>query len=74
MQSKCFFPQATLRKMSKLGLSERTILDVFNTGEVIRGKQGMVKKYNGYEVGLFYEISNRTGEYVFYAVWKKDRQ
>lgn len=74
MKSKYFFPRATLRKMAKLGLSESTTIDVFLTGESIRGKQGMVKKYSGCEVGLFYEISKITGEYVFKAVWKKDRR
>lgn len=69
-----FYPRATLRKMINLGLSESVIADVFNNGEEIKGKNGMVKKYSSYEVGLFYVVDDITEEYKITAVWKKQRR
>ncbi len=72
-----FIPPATIAKMASLGLSEAQVLDVFAHGEQKTAAGGgtmMVKKYNGYEVGLFYVRNGVTGEYVITTVWKRDRR
>ena len=63
--------------MRAWGLSESDILDVFNHGEykiASNGAQMAIKKYSGYEIGLFYTRNENTGEYVITAVWKRDRR
>lgn len=72
--SKVRFPGKTILLMKDLGLSESSVLDVFNHGEVIHGKDGMIKKYSGYEIGLFYARDNISGEYIITYVWKRDRR
>ncbi len=52
-----FIPSGTIAKIKNLGLGESRVLDVFYHGQYKRlpsGADAMVKKYNGYEVGLFY--------------------
>lgn len=68
------FPNKTLHLMSGLKLSEAAVLDVFNNGEAIKGKDGMVKKYTGYEIGLFYARDKNSGNYIVTYVWKRDRR
>lgn len=72
-----FFPPKTISKMKNLGISESSVLDVFNTGEaktLPSGMKAMVKKYNGYEIGVGYTSDSNTGEYVVVAVWKRERR
>ena len=71
-----FFPQKTLAKMTKLGLSEKMVLDAYHSGQSIKvkGSLGMIRKHPGYEVGLFYSPSRRANEDVIYAVWIKKRR
>ncbi|MBI4129931.1 hypothetical protein HY468_01295 [Candidatus Roizmanbacteria bacterium] len=71
-----FIPPKTIAKMKELGIVESTLLDLFHHGERRNATidQGMmVKKYSGYEVGLFYVRNAKTGEYVITGVWKRDR-
>lgn len=68
-----FFPPKTIKTMAKLGLSESSVLDVFNKGEP-KGRNGIVKKYSGYEIGLFYVRDKQTGEYIITYVWKRERR
>lgn len=71
-----FIPPKTISKMKNLGISESSVLDVFNNGDVRTlpsGMKAMVRKYNGYEVGVGYVTDSRTGEYVIVAVWKRER-
>lgn len=71
-----FIPPKTIEKIKRLGLSEGTVLDVFRNGEAktIGSGQAMIKKFAGYEIGLFYARNPRTGEYVITAVWKRERR
>lgn len=56
----------------KYGISESDALDVYYHGFVIdHGK--MVRKYNGYEIGIFYFIAGDSGATVITYTWKKDR-
>jgi len=68
------FPPKTVRLISSIGISESIVLDVFHKGEQIKSKNGMVKRYNGYEVGLFYAQDKNTGEYIITYVWKRERR
>lgn len=71
-----FFPPKTIAKMRELGLSESQVLDVFNNGVYKTSDNGSkmaLKKFNGYEIGCFYDQNGRTGEYIITAVWKRDR-
>lgn len=72
-----FIPPPTQRKMQQLGINEFTVLDVFRYGEDkfhSSGKRMKIRKYSGYEVGLFYAKNGLTGEYTIIAVWKRDRR
>jgi len=72
-----FFPQKTIQRMRDLGLSESQVLDVFNTGTYETSENGTkmaVKKFSGYEIGLFYDQSGKTGQYTIIRVWKRERR
>ncbi len=72
-----FIPPKTVSKIITLGISESNVLDTFNNGEsktLSSGMKAMVKKYNGYEIGVGYTQNNLTGEYVIIAVWKRERR
>lgn len=57
----------------KHGVSEKDALDVYYHGvSMDNGK--MFKKYNGYEIGIFYWVASNTGVIVITYVWKKDRR
>lgn len=70
------FTNNALSKMKKLALSESTVLDAFNKGETEKSSYGgwkAIKKYPGYEIGIFYD-RKPTGEWVIISVWKRDRR
>lgn len=71
-----FIVYSVIQKLKALGLSETTLMDVFNHGEskIFKGIPMMVKKYSGFEVGLFYKQNPQTGEYVITHVWKRERR
>lgn len=75
--SKLYFPPTTLDKMAKNRLSEADIEDVFKFGDhgVTPNSKVAVRKYNGYEVGLFYDKTNKVSfDYIVIATWKRDRR
>lgn len=67
-----FFPPKTLKLMGGLGLSESDVLDVFDHGE--KSGNGLVRKYSGYEIGLFYATDKITGQPIITYVWKRERR
>jgi hypothetical protein len=67
------FTNNALSKMSQWNLSEADIKDVFFHGGVIVKPQMIVKKYNGYEIGLYYFQDKETGRFVISSVWKRGR-
>lgn len=72
-----FIPSKTIAKMKALGVSETYVLDAFNSGEpktLPSGMKAVVKKYNGYEIGVGYTTRTNTGEYIIVAVWKRERR
>ena len=60
-------------KARSWGLSEATARDVYRNGYVIKENM-MVRKYNGYEVGIYYFRDSRTGQVVITSIWKRDRR
>lgn len=71
-----FITYSVIQKLKALGLSETTLMDVFNHGEYkkFNNADTMVKKYSGFEVGLFYKQNTQTSEYIITHVWKRERR
>lgn len=71
-----FIVYSVIQKMKALGLNESTLMDVYNNGEYrkFNSADTMVKKFSGFEVGLFYKRNPQTGEFVITHVWKRDRR
>lgn len=70
------FTNNALRKMRALGLSEAVVLDVYNTGQTEKSSWGgynAIKKFPGYEIGVYYSRDNR-GVYKIISVWKRARR
>ncbi len=63
--------------MTKLGIFEKDIYDVWSNGEHFKLQSGvdcMKKKYEGWgEIGLSY-TRRYNGEYVVTGVWTRDRR
>ena len=62
--------------MKKLGLSEKAVLSVFNSGQTEASRLGgwnAVKKFSGYEIGVFYNKSS-DGKWKIISVWKRNRR
>ncbi|MFA6518854.1 MAG: hypothetical protein WCV93_04385 [Candidatus Shapirobacteria bacterium] len=75
--STLFFPPKVLEKMRNLRVSEAEIYEVFNKGEhgVTPDSKVAVRKYNGYEIGLFYAKTTKVSfDYIVIAVWKRERR
>ncbi|MCL4384593.1 hypothetical protein M1116_04010 [Patescibacteria group bacterium] len=71
-----FFPPKTLEKMKAMGIAEADIEDVFNKGQhgVSKGNKMAIRKYNGYEIGIFYVMATfGPYDYAVVAVWKRER-
>ena len=67
--AQAFIPPKTAKLITDLGLSESTVIDVFNHGEQRQGQTKMVKKYRDYTVQVTYTQSDK-GEYVITWVSK----
>ncbi len=51
------------------GITEADALDVYYHGRVIKPNM-MERKYNSYEIGIYYFIANDTGRIVITSAWK----
>ena len=67
------FTKKCIQKMKDEQLTETDVADVFQHGE-ITSENMMVRKYNGYEIGMYYFRDAKTGNYIVSAVWKRDRR
>jgi hypothetical protein len=71
-----FIPPKTVQKIINLGLSEKDVMDVWQSGENFKfpsGIDAMKKKYKGWgEIGLTY-TRRHNGEYVIMGVWSRKR-
>ncbi len=67
------FTNNALKKMGQWHVSEVDVQDVFYHGGVIVKQNMMVKKYNGYEIGLYYFQDKQTGQFIISSAWKRGR-
>jgi hypothetical protein len=67
------FTNNALKKMADWHLSEADVKDVFYHGGVVVKQNMMVKKYNGYEIGLYYFQDKQTGQFIISTAWKRGR-
>ena len=52
------------------GLTQADAQDVYNYGEERRAGM-MVRKYNGYEIEIYYFMDRRSGQPVISSIWKR---
>ncbi len=69
---KLIFTKKCREKMNALFLSEAHVRDVFFHGETIK-ENIIVKKCNGYEIGLYYFQDKKTADYIITSVWKRNK-
>lgn len=70
------FTNRALQKMKALGLSESTVMDAYNHGQSEESSYGgwnAIKKYPGYEIGVYYN-RDKDGKYKIISVWKRNRR
>ena len=60
-------------KMKQWGLSEKDAIDVYYHGSIVKDNM-MVRKHNGYEVGIWFFTDQVTGKPVISSVWKRARR
>ena len=66
-----YFTNNFQQKAKQWGLSEKDAADVFYHG--IEVKPGMkTRKYNGYELSIYYGTSTTTGQPYISTIWKRE--
>lgn len=60
-------------KIKQWNLSEKLVLDTFYHGSVAKDYM-LVRKYNGFEVGLYYKRDKHDGHYIITTCWKRKVQ
>ena len=64
-----FFTKNAQAKLQRRGLSEKDALDVYHHGSVVK-QHMLVRKYNGYEIGIWYFADRVTGKAIISSAWK----
>jgi hypothetical protein len=67
------FTKNAQTKMKQWVLSEADALDVYYHGSIEKQNM-MVRKHNGYEVGIWFFADRVTGKPIISSVWKKERR
>ena len=68
-----YFTTNFQQKAKAWGLSEKDALDVYYHGQ--ENKPGMkTRKYNGYELSIYYGRSKTTGQPYISTIWKRERR
>ena len=57
-------------KMREYGLTEKYIKDVFAHGERVKNNM-IIRKYNGYQIGLIFEYDEEARVNVIISCWKR---
>jgi len=66
-----YFTNNFQKKAKQWGLSEKDALDVYHHGQEIT--PGMkARKYNGYELFIYYGQSTTTGHPYISTIWKRE--
>ncbi len=68
-----FFTKNAHAKLKQWGVSEADALDVYYQGSVVKNIM-MVRKHNGYEVGIWFFADRVTGKPMISSVWKRGRR
>jgi hypothetical protein len=68
-----YFTKNFEEKAKSWGLTEADAKDVFYHGTSIRENM-LTRKYNGYEIGIYYFKDTRTGQTVITSIWKRERR
>ena len=68
-----FFTKNAQAKLKWWGLSEKDVLDVYHHGSVVK-QHMMVRKYYGYEIGIWFFADRVTGKPIISSVWKRGRR
>ncbi len=55
------------------GLSEKDGRDVYHHGSVVKPNM-ICRKYNGYQLCIYYFVSDRTGQPFISSIWKQVRR
>jgi len=67
---KLVITQKARKQMAAWFLRDKDIADVFYHGEAVK-EHMIVRRYNGYECGLYYFNDRQTGDAIVTAVWKR---
>jgi len=68
-----YFTSNFQHKAKQWGLSEKDAADVFYHGTEV--KPGMkTRKYNGYELSIYFGTSKTTGQPYISTIWKRARR
>ena len=68
-----FFTKNAQAKLKQWGLSEKDALDVYYHGSVVKQNM-MVRKHNGYEIGIWFFADRVTGKPIISSAWKRGRR
>ena len=55
------------------GLTENDAIDVYYHGSLVKQNM-MVRKYNGYDIGIYTFVAPDTGKPIITSIWKRDRR
>lgn len=67
------FTNKAIAKMKAIQVTEADCQDVFRHGSVIKESM-MSRKYNGYEIGIVFGRDKKTGQYIIFSAWKRERR
>ena len=68
-----YFTKNFIAKAQLCGLTEADATDVYYHGNTTK-ENIMVRKYNGYEIGIYYFKDAKTGQTIITSIWKRDRR
>ena len=55
------------------GLTEADARDVYYHGSAVKQNM-MVRKYNGYEIGIYFFVDGHSGRTIITSIWKRERR
>jgi hypothetical protein len=67
------FTKNAQAKMKQWALSEADALDVYYHGSIVKNNV-MVRKYDGYELGIWFFADRVTGKPIISSVWRRARR
>lgn len=69
---KLIYTKKCCSMMTGLFLTEAAVADCFYNGKAIN-KNMVIRRFNGYEIGLYYFQDKKSANYIITAVWKRVR-